>query len=117
QFAAPEDDPNIIGQIDKIRLAAYNLYDGMYHNRQESLKIHVRGEDQNPIYIPSAKKIIEATSRYLMVGFDYFAKGPIDSESEDNSAPDSIVNADTQNSNSAIEAYFDSLFKREKVKS
>lgn len=110
------DDANIVGEIDKIRIAAYDLYDGMYHNRPESLKIHVRGEDQVPIYLPSAKKIIDATSRYLMVGFDYFAKGPVDEEDTDSVNPVQ-VNADTQQSNSQIEAYFQNFFKREKIKS
>ena len=116
QFGPPKDDPNITADIDKIRIAAYDLYDGLYHNRQESLKIHVRGEDQTPIYVPSTKKIVEATSRYLMVGFDYFARGPLDIESADNAA-EPTVNAGTQTSNSAIEAYFETFFKREKIKS
>lgn len=113
QWVGPAGDSNIVGEIDKIRIAAYNLYDGIYHNRQESLKIFVRGDDQLPIYMPSGKKIIEATSRYLMVGFDYFAKG-VEAEDED---PEAVVTADTQQGASVIETYFANFFKREKIKS
>ena len=113
QWVGPSGEANIVGEIDKIRIAAYDLYDGIYHNRQESLKIFVRGDDQLPIYMPSGKKIIEATSRYLMVGFDYFAKG-VDADDED---PEAIVNADTEAGASTVEAYFQKFFKREKIKS
>lgn len=49
-------DPNVVGEIDKLRVASYNLYDGIYHNRQESLKVQIRGDDSNPIYMPSGKR-------------------------------------------------------------
>lgn len=111
QWTGPAGDSNIVGEIDKIRIAAYDLYDGIYHNRQESLSLQIRGEDQRPIYIPSAKKIIEATSRYLMVGFDYYAKAQ--GAEDDEEAP---VNNDTAESGSTIEAYFKDFFKRERIK-
>ena len=114
QWVGPADDANIVGEIDKLRIAAYNLYDGMYHNRQESLKIQVRGEDQLPIYMPSSKKIIEATSRYLMVGFDYFTKSAL--AASDDVEPDNPINADNQTSATTVESYFAKFFKREKVK-
>ena len=55
QWANASGDSNIVGEIDKLRIAAYDLYDGIYHNRQESLKLEIRGEDSLPIYMPSAK--------------------------------------------------------------
>ena len=104
-------DPNVVGEIDKLRVASYNLYDGIYHNRQESLKVQIRGDDSNPIYMPSGKKIIEATSRYLMVGFDYFARTP-----SDDTGNEEPVTVDSEESANTIEGYFANFFKREKVK-
>ena len=112
QFDALSGDSNVVGEIDKLRIGAYDLYDGMYHNRQESLKIQIRGDNQLPIYMPSSRKIIEATGRYLCVGFDYFAKG-----NEDTDDPEAVVNADNSEATRTVEGYFAQLFKREKIKS
>lgn len=123
--ASRADDGNVVSDSDKFRIAAYNLYDGIYHNRQEALKIQVRGEDQIPIYMPSAKKIIEATSRYLCVGFDYFAKGPADDipkegdQTAQGPGPSGDEQPLTQESISqanTIEQYFANFFKRESIK-
>lgn len=57
---------------DSIRVQAYELYENFYHNRPENIKIFLRGEDiSKPIYIPSAKKMVEATNRFLAVEFDF----------------------------------------------
>lgn len=50
---------------DATRMAAYQLYEAMYRNVPDSFKIVQRGTDANPIYVPSAKTIIEAKNRYL----------------------------------------------------
>lgn len=116
QFVPDADDNNIVGLIDKRRVAAYDLYDGMYHNRQESLKLELRGENALPIYMPSSKKIIEATCRYLMVNFDYYTKSQgdeVDPKAENNNP----VNADTVQGANDVDSYFAQFFKREKIKS
>ena len=116
QFVSDSSDNNVVGLLDKRRIAAYDLYDGMFHNRQESLKLELRGENALPIYLPSSRKIIEATSRYLMVNFDYYTKGSGDGSGED-SPEDGIVNADTAQGATTVETYFADFFKREKIKS
>lgn len=113
QWVGPSGDINLVGEIDKLRIAAYDLYDGIYHNRQESLLLQMRGEDQKPIYMPSGRKIVEATSRYLMVGFDFYAKAQGD---DDEDPPEAVVNSETSDSGSAIEDYFNKFFKRERIK-
>jgi hypothetical protein len=50
---------------DAVRVAAYDGYDDMYKNVPETFKVVLRGEEDTPIYVPSAKKIVEATNRYL----------------------------------------------------
>jgi hypothetical protein len=81
---------NLSNNDDRIRLKAYMLYEDMYHNRPEHIRVTLRGgtttvpnvnptgtspqfadddEDSVQIYIPSAKKCIEAVNRFLGVGW------------------------------------------------
>lgn len=116
QYDGKSGESNIVGELDQIRIGAYDLYDGIYHNRQESLKIQIRGEDSLPIYMPSAKKIIEATSRYLCVGFDYFAKGPNDTSKASPQSDEQPVTSDSIIATDTVDGYFQNFFKRERIK-
>lgn len=62
---------NIVDPDDKVRILAYRLWMDMYRNRPENFKVVLRGEDEDSveIYLPSARKMIEATHRFLAVGF------------------------------------------------
>jgi hypothetical protein len=106
-FFGPADG-NVVAELDQQRLQAYDLYDNLYWNNHASLKIVLRGEDSLPIYMPSGKKIVEATNRFLGQGFDYF----VESGSQDNpeESPD-------EGSRQTIETYFKNWFKREQLRS
>lgn len=69
-FAISSDD-NIIDTEDKARIAAYDLYENLYLNALVSLSVVLRGEEQTPLLVPNAKKIIETTCRFLMVNPTY----------------------------------------------
>lgn len=56
---------------DAERLQAYAVYEGIYRNLPQVFKLVQRGDEQNPIYLPSAKTIIEAKNRYLAKGWNY----------------------------------------------
>lgn len=56
---------------DAERLQAYAVYEGMYKNVPDVFKLVQRGDEQNPIYLPSARTIIEAKNRYLAKGWNY----------------------------------------------
>ena len=58
-------------QEDATRMAAYQLYEAMYRNVPDSFKIVQRGTDANPIYVPSAKTIVEAKNRFLAKKWTY----------------------------------------------
>lgn len=60
-----------LGADDAERLAAYQVYESIYRNVPEAFKLVQRGSDQNPIYLPSAKTIIEAKNRYLAKRWTY----------------------------------------------
>lgn len=92
---------NVVAEDDKDRLRAYALYEDIYHNRPETFAVTMRGDDQDqvPIYLPAAKKIIEATNRFLAVDFD-FVIDPNRGAPEDRATMNRMVS---------------NLFKREKM--
>lgn len=53
----PEND-------DARRVAAYDGYDAMYRNTPGTFIIR-NGNDDVPVYVPGAKRVVEATNRYL----------------------------------------------------
>lgn len=72
-FLATKDD-NITDAGDQKRIAAYDLYENLYINSSKTLELVLRGEDTAPILMPSGKKIVEATNRFLGVNLDYFVE-------------------------------------------
>lgn len=56
---------------DAERLQAYAIYEGMYRNTPQVFKLVQRGDEQNPIYLPTARTLIEAKNRYLAKGWNY----------------------------------------------
>lgn len=63
--------PGWLREADAERIQAYQLYEQMYWNAPETYSLVARGSENDPIYVPAAKKIVEACNRYLAVGFDF----------------------------------------------
>lgn len=57
--------PGYVGGLDALRVGAYTLYEQIYWTIDEAFKLVQRGSDENPIYIPTAKQIVETKHRYL----------------------------------------------------
>jgi hypothetical protein len=96
-YIDPASKPGWVADpVDQMRLASYELYSMIYRNVQDTFALVQHGSDANPIYIPEAKKCIEATNRYLGVGLSYSVDGS---------------SGDDRNT---IRAAFESLFRREK---
>jgi hypothetical protein len=56
---------------DKTRVAAYDGYGNMYENNVGTFKLALRGSEDKPVYVPNARKIVEATVRYLGRGWSF----------------------------------------------
>lgn len=95
---------NIVADDDKVRLKAYMIYEDMYHNRPEHIRITLRSDDEDSvqIYMPSAKKCIEAVNRYLAVGWKI--------------QPDPAFQNNPEQAQQ-VAVFMDKLFKRERLKS
>lgn len=96
---------NLSNNDDRLRLKAYELYEDMYHNRPEHIRITLRGgededdDDSIEIYLPSAKKCVQAVNRFLGINYKV--------------VPDPSVE---QGANTvAVGTALDKLFKREKM--
>lgn len=80
-FISSQMKPNWIpNNDDKIRFAAYSMYEQIYRNIQTTFEIVQRGTESDPVYIPSARKCIEATNRYLGVGLSWPLVGGTDAD-------------------------------------
>lgn len=109
-----QSDANIVDEDDQLRWQSYQFFDDVYHNRPDTFKATIRGEDdeQIPLYLPSGGALIDAVSRFLAVEFDFrltTAPLPDQEDSEDLGEPEE---AKAQLCQSA----FERLFKREKIK-
>jgi hypothetical protein len=59
----------VTDEDDQVRIAAYDAYDDMYGNAPQTFRVAMRGTNDKPIYVPSMKRIVEATNRYLGKGW------------------------------------------------
>lgn len=57
--------PTWMDPIDASRIAAYQVYEQIYWNVDETFSIVQRGSDSEPIYIPMARTIVDTTNRFL----------------------------------------------------
>jgi hypothetical protein len=71
---------NMLGKLpmwwpaeEQQRIAAYEKYDQMYWNDPTQYSIRVL-EDEQPIYIPNARVIVDTTAHYLMKGLELVAR-------------------------------------------
>jgi hypothetical protein len=56
---------------DAVRVAAYDGYDDMYANVPDTFRVAMRGTNDNPVYVPSTRRIVEAVNRYLGKGWNW----------------------------------------------
>lgn len=56
--------PTWMNAMDAERILSYQIYEQIYWNVPETFKLVIRGEDK-PIYIPTARTIVDTTARYL----------------------------------------------------
>lgn len=90
---------NVVDRMDKLRIQVYDLYEDLYLNSTYQLSIVLRGADQTPILMPTGKKLVESTNRFLAINVDYLVEGQGDAGTQQN-----------------LDEWFKNFFKREKFK-
>lgn len=86
---------HVVTAEDRDRLQSYDLYENVYWTQPDAFQIMQRGQDTQPIYLPSARKMIEASNRFFAVDFGY------------------IINAETEDEKLAVGALINKIFRRE----
>lgn len=83
QFFTPGQAPaQVVTDKDRDRLQSYELYEKIYWTMPQTFKVKQRGSDASPIYLPSARKIVEACNRFLGVDFTAVVSGESAAEIE-----------------------------------
>jgi hypothetical protein len=62
-------------ELDVQRILSYQTYEQMYWNVPDIFKVSLRGTNTLPIYIPSARTIIDATNRYYGIDLRVVCSG------------------------------------------
>ena len=62
--------------LDIQRILSYQTYEQMYWNVPDIFKVSLRGSNTLPIYIPSARTIVDTTARYVAAGLSVIPTGP-----------------------------------------
>lgn len=97
---------------DQYRVGAYDGYDDMYSNVPRTFEIIMRGEEDNPIYVPSAARIVEATNRYLGKDWRWTVRS-LAADAEAATATDTSGAGPAEAARLALQAALENLFRRE----
>lgn len=98
--------PSWLDSYNGQRLTAYDLYDDLYHNTPGQFKILLRGTDDKPIVMPTAKRICNTIARYVGKGWGLKIVAGSDPITGEASTPEQLQLA---------LAWFGALFDREGV--
>lgn len=78
--------PWIDDKQENLRLAAYALYEQIYWTVPEAFKVIQRGNDTDPIYVPSGRIIVETMNQYLAGGMKVVPDPTIGTSSDQTTA-------------------------------
>jgi hypothetical protein len=62
--------------LEQQRLASYDFYDSLYKNFPNTFRLTLRGDEENPIYVPEAKRIIDTMARYVARDMGFAVTAP-----------------------------------------
>lgn len=92
--------PSWVGNtVDAERVQAYATFENIYWTAPQTFQLVMRGSNPLPIYIPSARTIVNATNRFLAKGWDFAVSPRVGSPSDQ----------------TVVQDLLKKLFKREKM--
>lgn len=74
--------PQWMPDEDGLRVESYSLYEQMYWSVPETFQLTQLGTDEDPIYVPKPKVVVEAILRYLCVNWGFEVDPEVGSEAE-----------------------------------
>jgi hypothetical protein len=63
--------PSWVPEEDKLRIGAYQTYEEIYWSSEQGFEEVLRGDNDNPIFMPTARTIIGVVDRYTAPNFGY----------------------------------------------
>lgn len=65
------DVPGWMNEYDSARLASYTVYADMYNNTDGNTEAMLRGADDLPLYVPTARSLVNTIARYVGRGYGF----------------------------------------------
>lgn len=67
--------PGWVPALDKQRIGAYLKYDQIYWSSMEGFEQILRGDNENPVFMPTARTLVNTLDRYTCPQFTYRVEG------------------------------------------
>src|SRR5688572_13440432 len=67
--------PGWVPAIDQQRIASYLKYDQIYWSAEEGYEQVLRGDNENPVFLPTARTLVNTLDRYTCPKFSYRLEG------------------------------------------
>lgn len=75
------DKPSWIpDELEQQRIQAYDAYERMYWSAPDTFQVNMRGANEQPIYIPNGRVIVDTINRYTAPGFGVAVRNRMGSE-------------------------------------
>jgi hypothetical protein len=74
--------PGWIPTADKVRISAYQKYEEIYWSSEEGFLEVMRGDNENPVFVPTARTLINTVDRYTAPDFSYTIGAPGSEETD-----------------------------------
>lgn len=62
------EEPLYVPESERDRIASYDTYDKLYWSAPRAFRLSMRGTNDQPVYIPSARTVVNETAHYLLKG-------------------------------------------------
>jgi hypothetical protein len=64
-----DDDPALWApELERQRIQAYQKYEEIYWSHTDAFRMVTRGDEENPIYVPNPRTIVDTTAYFLLKG-------------------------------------------------
>ena len=70
--------PGWVPAEDQVRIAAYDKYEDIYWSSEEGYDEVMRGDNENPVFLPTARMLVNTVARYTATNFGYTITTPLD---------------------------------------
>jgi hypothetical protein len=68
--------PGWVPEEDKLRIGAYQKYEEIYWASEEGFLEVMRGDNENPVFMPTARMLVNTVNRYTAPGFTWNVTAP-----------------------------------------